>query len=106
MLGLLSADELVREPLVAQVNEDLCISCFACESACPYGAPERVKRKDPRTGVEIEKAYVNPGVCEGCGACLPVCRPKAMDLMGFSDNQIYSEINVLSEAIEVKGEGE
>ncbi len=104
VLGLLSADELVREPLVAQVNEDLCVSCFACESACPYGAPERVKRKDARTGVEIEKAYINPGVCEGCGACLPVCRPKALDLMGFSDSQMYSEINVLSEPFEVKNE--
>ena len=69
-------------------------------------APERVKRKDPVTGVEIEKAYVNPGVCEGCGVCLPVCRPKAMDLMGFSDDQMYSEINVLSEPFKVKGEVE
>jgi heterodisulfide reductase subunit A len=104
VLGLLSADELVREPLVAQVNEEICISCFACEAVCPYGAPERVKREDKRTGVEIEKAYVNPGVCEGCGACLPVCRPKAMDLMGFSDDQMYSEINVLAEPFKVKDE--
>jgi heterodisulfide reductase subunit A len=104
VLGLLSSDELVREPLVARVDEDVCISCFACEEICPYGAVERVKRKDAGTGVEIEKAYVNPGVCEGCGACLPVCRPGAVDLMGFSDEQIYSEINVLSEPFEVKGE--
>ena len=106
VLGLLSADELVREPLVAQVNEDLCVSCFACESVCPYGAPERVKRKDPVTGAEIEKTYVNPGVCEGCGACLPVCRPKALDLMGFSDDQMYGEINALSEPFRVKDEVE
>jgi len=102
VLGLLSADELVREPLVARVDEGLCIGCFACEAVCPYGAPERVKRADPRTGVEVEKAYINPGVCEGCGACLPVCRPKAVDLYGFTDEQIYSEINVLSQSFEVK----
>ncbi|MGD9403162.1 MAG: 4Fe-4S dicluster domain-containing protein, partial [bacterium] len=104
VLGLLSADELVREPLVARVNEDLCTGCFACEAVCPYGAAERVKREDPRTGAEIEKAYMNPGVCEGCGACLPVCRPGAVDLMGFSENQIYSEINVLTESFKVEDE--
>jgi len=105
IIGLLSADELVREPLVAQVTESLCISCFACESTCPYGAIERVNYKDHETGREKEIARVNPGICEGCGACIPVCRPKAMDLLGFSDDQIYSEINVLSDVIEVKGKG-
>jgi heterodisulfide reductase subunit A len=103
-IGLLSSDELVREPLVAQVTERLCIGCFACESTCPYGAIERVTWKDPETGLESEIARVNPGVCEGCGACLPVCRPRAVDLLGYSDEQIYSEINVLTDVIKVKGQ--
>ncbi|MGD8628116.1 MAG: CoB--CoM heterodisulfide reductase iron-sulfur subunit A family protein [bacterium] len=105
VIGLLSADELVREPLVAHVTENLCISCFACEATCPYGAIERVTYKDHETGREKEIARVNPGICEGCGACIPVCRPKAVDLLGFSDDQIYSEINVLSDVVEVKGKG-
>jgi heterodisulfide reductase subunit A len=98
VLGLLSSDELVREPLVAHVEERLCISCFACESTCPYGAVERVAWKDPESGREVEIASVNPGVCEGCGACIPVCRPKAVDLRGFSEEQLYSEINALADA--------
>jgi heterodisulfide reductase subunit A len=61
--------------------------------------------KDHETGREKEIARVNPGICEGCGACIPVCRPKAVDLLGFSDEQIYSEINVLSDVVEVKGKG-
>jgi heterodisulfide reductase subunit A len=104
VIGLLSSDELVREPLVAEVNPDTCISCFACEEVCPYGAVERVDYTDPETGAAREVAKVNPGVCEGCGACIAVCRPKAVDLKGFSDEQIYSEINVLSMPINVKGE--
>jgi heterodisulfide reductase subunit A len=102
VLGLLSSDELVREPLVAHVDERVCIGCFACEGTCPYGAIERVEWKDPETGLETEIARVNPGVCEGCGACIPVCRPKAVDLYGFSDAQIYSEINALSDVFKVK----
>jgi len=104
VIGLLSSDELVREPLVAEVNSDTCISCFACEEVCPYGAVERVPYTDPETGAARQVARVNPGVCEGCGACIAVCRPKAVDLRGFSDQQIYSEINVLSDIVNVKGE--
>jgi heterodisulfide reductase subunit A len=102
VLGLLSSDELVREPLVAHVEERVCVGCFACEPTCPYGAVERVEWKDPETGLTAEIASVNPGVCEGCGACIPVCRPKAMDLRGFSEEQIYSEINALSDVFKVK----
>jgi heterodisulfide reductase subunit A len=102
VLGLLSSDELVREPLVAHVNESVCISCFACEDTCPYGAIERVEWNDPETGLETEIARVNPGICEGCGACIPVCRPKAVDLRGFSDEQIYSEINALADTVKAK----
>ncbi len=102
VLGLLSSSELVREPIVACVDEAVCIGCFACESTCPYGAVEHTTRKDSETGAEVEVAKVNPGVCEGCGACIPVCRPKAMDLKGFSEEQIYSEINALSDRFKVK----
>jgi heterodisulfide reductase subunit A len=103
VLGLLSSDELVREPLVAHVDETVCIGCFACESTCPYGAVEHATRKDAEAGGEVEVARINPGVCEGCGACVPVCRPKAVDLRGFSDEQIYREINSLSDILKVKG---
>jgi len=103
VLGLLSSPELVREPLVASVDEAICIGCFACENTCPYGAVEHGLRKDAETGLEVEVAKVNPGICEGCGACVPVCRPKAMDLKGYSEEQIYSEINALSGRLNVKG---
>jgi heterodisulfide reductase subunit A len=102
VMGLLSSDELVREPLVAKINEQICIGCFACESICPYGAVERSTWKDPETGHTIETARVNPGICEGCGACIPVCRPGAIDLSGYSDEQIYFEINALSDVFKVQ----
>jgi heterodisulfide reductase subunit A len=104
VIGLLSREELVREPLVAEVAERVCTGCFACEDVCPYGAVERVDYTDPETGTVARVARVIPGVCEGCGACVAVCRPKAVDLMGYSDEQIYREINVLSDTLNVKGE--
>jgi ferredoxin len=38
------AREMVEiEPLVAQVNQDLCRGCGFCEQACPYGAMRLVQ---------------------------------------------------------------
>jgi heterodisulfide reductase subunit A len=102
VLGLLSGDRLVREPLVAEVEARICTGCLACVGVCPYGAIEEEEWTDPQTGTERRVVRVNPGVCEGCGACVAVCRPKAVDLRGYSDSQIYSEINVLTDRLKVK----
>ena len=40
-------------------------------------------------------AYVNPGVCQGCGTCQAVCLSKSVELQTFTDEQVYSEINAL-----------
>jgi heterodisulfide reductase subunit A len=103
VVGLLSKPELVKEPLVAYVNQRICIGCFACESVCPYSAVERASWRDDESGHEVEVAGINPAVCEGCGTCLPVCRPKAIDIHGFGQEQIYSQINVLTDITRVIG---
>ena len=41
-------------------------------------------------------AYVNPGVCQGCGTCVAVCPSKSVELAGFTDDQVYAEIMALS----------
>jgi len=95
VLGLFSADELEREPTVALVNEQTCIGCFSCEQVCPYGAIEHVDVCDVEGHVCGAVARVNPGVCQGCGTCVAVCPSKSVELQGFTDEQIYAEINAL-----------
>jgi heterodisulfide reductase subunit A len=91
--NMFSKERLEREPVVAQVNENNCLGCFACKDVCPYGAPEVLEIKD-RSGKVIRKvARINPGVCQGCGLCVAVCRPKAADLAGFTDEQIFAQLN-------------
>ena len=71
VLGLLSSSELVREPLIAQVDESICIGCFACEATCPYGAVERVKRKDAESGARGRRGQDQPRGLRGLRGVRP-----------------------------------
>ena len=99
--ALFSRDEMTREPLIAFVNRQApplfstCVGCFLCQSACPYQAIEREEIKD-RSGQLIKTvAKVNPGLCQGCGTCVAFCRSKSIDIQGFTNEQMYSEVMAL-----------
>ncbi len=81
------------EPLVAKVNPNLCIWCSACMEACPYGAVQRVSVD----GKEI--AEVNAILCKGEGACVPVCPKQAIDVEGYTNEQIKSMIDALAKEV-------
>jgi len=99
--GLFSQDELTREPVVAVVNRapppiwSTCVGCFLCESACAYQAIEREEIRT-RDGQLIKTvARVNPGLCQGCGTCVALCRSRSIDLQGFTNEQIFAEVLAL-----------
>jgi heterodisulfide reductase subunit A2 len=95
VLGLFSGRELEREPTVARVAAETCAGCFHCQRVCPYGAVERREIRD-RAGLVVKVvAEVNPGVCQGCGTCQAACPGKSVELQGFTDQQVYAEINAL-----------
>jgi len=95
ILGLFSKAELEREPTVARVDPALCAGCFHCERVCPYGAVERHEVRDRQGRLLKVVAEVNPGVCQGCGTCQATCPSKSVELQGFTDEQIFAEINAL-----------
>jgi heterodisulfide reductase subunit A len=102
--ALFSKDEMTREPLIAFVNRQAppqystCVECFLCQTACPYQAIEREEIRD-RSGRLIKTvAKVNPGLCQGCGTCVAFCRSKSIDIQGFSNEQMYSEVMALLNA--------
>nr|WP_320132557.1 CoB--CoM heterodisulfide reductase iron-sulfur subunit A family protein [uncultured Holophaga sp.] len=99
--ALFSQSELTREPIVAVVNRQApplfstCTGCFLCQSACPYQAIESEEIKDRSGKVLKTVAKVNPGLCQGCGTCVALCRTKAIDLAGFSNEQLFAELMTL-----------
>jgi heterodisulfide reductase subunit A len=102
VLGLLSGDELQRDPVVARVNRtappifSTCIGCFTCEAACPYKAIEREEIRDRKGNLIKTVARVNSGLCQGCGTCMSLCRSKSIDLDGFTDEQMWAALEALT----------
>ncbi len=78
---IISADSYRGEPIVAQVNEDICVGCGVCESVCTYEACEVIMKH----GREVSQ--VNRAVCKGCGNCASSCPSGAMQQLGFKSEQ-------------------
>ena len=89
---LLSKDELETEGIIPKVNANRCVACGLCEEICAYSAVEVVL--DERRKVKV--ARVNPALCKGCGACVAGCRSGALDLYGFSDEQVLAAIGAFA----------
>ncbi len=84
---VLSKDEIEAEGITARVNKSRCSGCGLCVLVCPYNALE--------IDEEERVAVVNRAMCKGCGACSATCRSSAIDVMGYTDGQVYAVINAL-----------
>ncbi|MDD1775186.1 MAG: CoB--CoM heterodisulfide reductase iron-sulfur subunit A family protein [Methanobacterium sp.] len=74
--------EVEIEPIIANVDLDVCGGCEVCLELCPFGAIER----------EDEQAHVNIALCKGCGTCVAACPSGAMDQQHFKTAQIMAQI--------------
>ena len=82
------AQEFVEvEPIVSEVDQELCIGCGLCEAACVFGAIHLVKIEG--TGYRAENI---PASCKACGVCAASCPQKAIDMIHFRDKQIVAAI--------------
>jgi heterodisulfide reductase subunit A2 len=78
-------------PVVAKVDAARCTWCGECAASCPYdGAVQKV------VCGEKEVAAISPAICKGCGGCVPVCEPEAIDLEGYTNAQMRAMISALA----------
>ena len=89
VLAFLSKEELLHEPTVSYVDEEVCSGCGYCVANCAYEAISL----DPKKRV----ARVNEVLCEGCGACAATCPSGAIQLRNFSAKQLLDMIDVATE---------
>ena len=87
VLTLLSHDIVTVSGSVCEVDQQKCMGCGACVSACTYGAIEFRKSK------QGQKALVNPVICKGDGLCNAKCPTGAITLKHFNDEEILSQID-------------
>lgn len=85
-----SHDTISIEPIVAEIDPEICTWCGACEEACPFDAIDKTNYNNK------EIAQINISVCKGCGMCLPVCPVNAIQLKTFGDNEIEQMIEVIA----------
>ncbi|MCS7125882.1 MAG: CoB--CoM heterodisulfide reductase iron-sulfur subunit A family protein [Aigarchaeota archaeon] len=88
-LALLSSGVIEVEPIIAEVNKNLCSGCRICISTCPYGAAVY--------DAESKTATIQEVLCQGCGTCVASCPSGARTLKqrGFTDEQILGELEMI-----------
>jgi heterodisulfide reductase subunit A-like polyferredoxin len=76
------------EPIVSEVNPELCIGCGLCEASCPFSAIRLTK--------VVGRGYLAENIsasCKGCGICAASCPQRAIDMKHFRDRQIIAAIH-------------
>ena len=84
---LLSQDRVTASGSVCEVDEQDCISCGACITACSYGA---IHWRETQAG---RKAEVNPALCKGDGLCCTKCPTDAIELKHFTNEEVFNQID-------------
>jgi heterodisulfide reductase subunit A len=84
---LFAQKELLHEPTIVPVIEELCSGCGICVNVCPYDA----RTLDPT----LKIVKVNEILCEGCGACAAACPSGAAQQRNQTDDQIFSMVKAI-----------
>ena len=87
--ALISQGKIKLEPTIASINAESCNWCDACTDICSIDAII----KNTENGKIF--AQIDESKCKGCGMCLPVCPENAIDLIGYTENEIESMIDAL-----------
>lgn len=95
--GLFSKSVMETSPMISLVNQEKCCGCEQCVRMCPYKAITIVEidSRDGNKKIKRNVASVNSGLCQGCGACAGACRTGAIDLLGYTNDQILREVDAL-----------
>jgi len=90
---MFSNETLMADPLIAEVQQDMCSGCGVCVEICPYDA--RVMDDFKRISA------VNQAVCQGCGACVAACPNKACELANSTTTQFIRMIDDFTRKVRV-----
>jgi len=89
-IRLMHKGSITTEPIISQVDPELCKFCGKCAEVCPYNAISiDTKKRIP--------AEVNTASCAGCGTCAAECVFDAISMNHFTDRQILGQVDAMLE---------
>jgi len=84
IMGRIAHGTIEIDAMYSEIDPDKCSGCRICNALCPYVAIEF----DPAT----HKSHVISALCKACGACVAACPSSAIKARGFTDEQIFAQI--------------
>ena len=84
MLATIAKGAVEIDPVRAEIDELYCSGCRICNALCPYKAIDYLEEKNV--------SRVNMPLCKGCGTCVAACPAGAIAGSGFTDKQVYAEL--------------
>jgi heterodisulfide reductase subunit A len=85
------------DPIVSNIDKEICIGCRLCTNLCPYQAIQMVKDENNRPKAETIVAS-----CKACGICASHCPTFAISMGGFTNEQLTSQIKAFGEKVTEK----
>jgi heterodisulfide reductase subunit A len=76
-----------KEMLVPTIDYELCVNCGICKTICAPAAIDIDENGRPT---------VNEVACKSCGMCMASCPTSAIQLINFTEDQLYDEIIAVS----------
>jgi heterodisulfide reductase subunit A len=84
MLATIAKGAVEIDPVRAEIVDEFCSGCRICNALCPYKAIDFLEDR--------KVSQVNSPLCKGCGTCVAACPAGAITGYGFTDRQIYAEL--------------
>jgi heterodisulfide reductase subunit A len=85
--GMITAGQVLIEPIVATIHEEICSGCRICNTLCPFNAID--------FDADKEVSVINQALCKGCGTCVAACPAQAITGAHYGNDQIFAEIEGL-----------
>lgn len=87
--ALIQKEIIEREPIVAEIDPEVCRSCGRCIEECPFQAISMIDE-----GNGFRHAEINEFLCKGCGMCAVVCICGAAQVKHLTDGQLEAMVSM------------